>query len=255
MRWPRSWPSLRHLALRPKLILAFIAIAAMAGLCGLVGLAFVNRMTTTVSGLVDVTTPLLVESVSLVENAHRIRSTFLVAIERGDDLDPLSRQLSDLHAQTHEQIERLKGLSSLAGITLQFDEIERLEAAFHTTLGAIIEASARERIAAVTFHARQGALMASYYNLQRVLVSLVDRAEGEMMKAEDETKVQVQTRTATVDGLGDRMSEVLAGTYPIVQNASWSRSKIPTAGSRRPRRSSCQRSRRATRAHSVWPPR
>jgi Four helix bundle sensory module for signal transduction len=220
MQGPQSWLSLRHLALRPKLILAFIAIAAMAGLCGVVGLVFVNRITTTMSGFVDVTTPLLTESVSLVENAHRMRSTFLVAIEKGEDLDPLSRQLSDLHSESQRHIERLRSLSSRDDVGLRFDEMKRYDDAFHTTLAPIIEASARKRAVAAAFGKQSDAFLRGYRTLQQVLVSLTDRAEGILIKAEDEAKVEVQTRSATVDGLGDRISDITNGIYPVLQNAN-----------------------------------
>jgi diguanylate cyclase (GGDEF)-like protein len=192
----------------------------MAGLCGVVGLVFVNRIATAVSGFVDVTTPLMTQSVVLVENAYRIRSKVRIAIEKGENLGPISRELSDLHAETREQIERLKVLSSRVGLALQFDEIARNESAFHSRLGAIVEASARARAAAAAVQERQAAFEARHHSLQRALVSLTDRAEAAMAKAEDEAKVQVQTRTATVDGLGDRLSDFLNGTYPVVQNAN-----------------------------------
>jgi hypothetical protein len=69
-------PSLRSLKLRPKLILAFAGMAIMAGLCGAVGLLFVDRIGTSVSVFVDVTSPLLRESMALVDNAQRMRSVF-----------------------------------------------------------------------------------------------------------------------------------------------------------------------------------
>jgi hypothetical protein len=187
---------------------------------GVVGLVFVNRITTTVSSFVDVTTPLLIENVGLVDSAYRIRSTFLVAVERGDDLAPLWQQFSELDLQTEEHIRNLKALSAVAGVALQLDEIERHEAAYQATPGAITEASVRLRKSAAAIKERQVDFEAGRHRLQRVLVSLTQRAEGTLIKAEDEAKVEVQTRTATVDSLGDRLSAILNGTYPVVQNAN-----------------------------------
>jgi hypothetical protein len=181
---------------------------------------FVNRITTTVSSFVDVTTPLLIENVGLVDSAYRIRSTFLVAVERGDDLAPLWQQFSELDLQTEEHIRNLKALSAVAGVALQLDEIERHEAAYQATPGAITEASVRLRKSAAAIKERQVDFEAGRHRLQRVLVSLTQRAEGTLIKAEDEAKVEVQTRTATVDSLGDRLSAILNGTYPVVQNAN-----------------------------------
>jgi EAL domain len=61
----RAWRPLRHWPLRPKVMLAFVVISAMSALCGIVGLVFVNRINTTVSAFVDVTSPLLVEGFAL----------------------------------------------------------------------------------------------------------------------------------------------------------------------------------------------
>lgn len=54
--------------LRPRLILAFGAMALMTALCGAVGFLFVERIGSTVSVFSDVTSPLLTESTALITN-------------------------------------------------------------------------------------------------------------------------------------------------------------------------------------------
>ena len=52
------------------------------------------------------------------------------------------------------------------------------------------------------------------------LQALVLRADGRISTAEDEAKVQVQTGDTTLEQLGDLLSEVLTGIYPIVLGAN-----------------------------------
>jgi hypothetical protein len=218
--WPPSWPRLGHLNLRPKLILAFVAIAAMAALCGVVGLIYVNRITATVSAFTDVTSPLLTNSVSLVEHAQRTRSLVFSAIEQGKEAGQFSRELSEIHQDIQEHVQALKFLSGVAKIDLHLEEIEQYEKAFFATLTAIIEASSRERSAGATALDWHATFDSNYRQLRQALIALADRTDGKMMQSEDEAKVQVQTRMATVDDLGDRISDIVNGTYPVVQNAN-----------------------------------
>jgi diguanylate cyclase (GGDEF)-like protein len=198
-------------------VLAFIAVATMAGLCGLVGLVYLNRITAISSVFSDVTSPLLTESVALVDNAQRTRSLFYAGIESDKVGDGFAKKFSDLHSESHARIDKLEALASLAGTNLQLDLLELHEDAFHTTLAAMLEASARKHSAEVAAQGGLAAYDAGYHKLARLLVALSDRADGRMMQGEDETKVQIQTGTATVDALGERISDLLNGTYPVVQ--------------------------------------
>lgn len=216
----RRWSGWGRLRLRPKLILAFSAIAAMAGLCGAIGLLFVTRSTTTVEEFTEITSPLLTESLALVESAQRTRSMFLSAIAKGDNIEQASTRLSDLRSDTLAHIAELRRLSSRANIDIQLATVEQSERAFSEMLAATMQASLRERSAVATATAQFDRYQMSYKKLEPVLTFLADRAEANVTKAEDVAKVQVQTRTATVDGLGDLISGMLNNTYPIVQNAN-----------------------------------
>jgi diguanylate cyclase (GGDEF)-like protein len=211
------WPALSKLSLRPKLVVAFGAIALLAGLCGAAGLFFVSRSTATVTLFTDVTAPLLTESVGLVESAQRTRSTFLDAIAKGEDARQLSRNLSDARSDTQAQITKLRSLSRQAGIDIPLDTIEGHERAFFETLSAMSAASERERSATAAARGALARYEAAYDKVRPTLNTLADRADGEVMKGEDEAKVQVQTRTTTVDRLGDVISRILNGPYPVVQ--------------------------------------
>jgi diguanylate cyclase (GGDEF)-like protein len=215
-----EWPHIGRWSLRPKMALAFVTVAATSALCGFVGLFFVNSLGTTVSGFMDVASPLLLESAALVENTQRTRSTFYAAIDKGDQAAGLSQQFLSLERESRQHIEALRTLSARAGADLDLDAVGREERAFHVMVEATIRTSERAHAAAAVVQAQHREFATIYTALQERLHSLINRAEGSMFKAEDEAKVEVQTRTATVDGLGDRLSDVLNGTYPVVQNAT-----------------------------------
>jgi diguanylate cyclase (GGDEF)-like protein len=214
-----TWPPLRHWSLRQRVILAFVAVAAMSGLCGIVGIVFVNRITTTVSTFVDVTSPLLIESIGLVGDSQRMRSTFYAGIERNEDASHLLEKSGSIHQEIQAHIEKLRSLAVKTGVDLNLDAVKRHEDAFHMVVEATIKTSVQAQAAAAAVQARRHDFAAADRAIQKMLHSLIDRAEGRMFKAEDEAKVEMQTGVATVESLGDRLSSLLNGTYPLVQNA------------------------------------
>src|SRR6185436_7235421 len=62
--------------LREKLAAPYLALALIAAVCGVAGLAIVHRVTASVSVLSEVTSPLLIETMGVVNNAHQMRSAF-----------------------------------------------------------------------------------------------------------------------------------------------------------------------------------
>ena len=57
----------------------------MIGICGASGLVFVYGIGATLSVFADVTSPLLSQTVVLADNAQRMRSVFLDAINKNDN--------------------------------------------------------------------------------------------------------------------------------------------------------------------------
>jgi hypothetical protein len=71
---------MRHYQLRTRLTVAFLFLAGLIGICGASGLFFVQGIGATVSIFSDVTSPLLGQTVGLVDNAQRMRAAFLAAV-------------------------------------------------------------------------------------------------------------------------------------------------------------------------------
>ena len=73
---------LDRLKLRAKLTLAFLCLSILIGISGVSGLIFVYGIGSTVSVFADVTSPLLGQTVGLVDNAQRMRVIFLDAVNK-----------------------------------------------------------------------------------------------------------------------------------------------------------------------------
>src|SRR3954454_2262104 len=119
-----SVPALKSMTLRPKLMLAFTAMAFLAGICGSVGLVFVDRIGVTVSTYSDVTSPLLAESKALLENALRMRSSVFRGVSEGDNPDVVAQSLSRLDAVGRRHLQILGKLATQAEIGIPLEPIE-----------------------------------------------------------------------------------------------------------------------------------
>jgi hypothetical protein len=215
-----AWPArLTSWKLRPKLMLAFTAMALMAGLCGSVGLLFVERIGSTVSVFSDVTSPLLIEGMALADNAQRMRAAFLNAASDGQSADQAALELSRLQADGRDHLQALRRLAARAGVDLKVDAAERRQRDFVQILFNMIASHRREEAAALTTKDRLARFDAKRREVEQHLLALANRAEGKMSKIEDEVRVQVQTGDATVDGLGELFSDTLTETYPVLQGA------------------------------------
>jgi hypothetical protein len=130
----------KSLMLRPKLIAAFVAMAIVTTFCGGVGVFFVDRIGKSVAVFSDVTSPLLTESMALVENARSMRSVLYRGIVNGDDIDQVPQRLAGLDAESRGHLQTLRRLSAEAGIGIRIDAAERYERDFVATLDAMLAA-------------------------------------------------------------------------------------------------------------------
>src|SRR5262249_30680838 len=101
---------LPQLKLRGKLSAAFFGLSALIGVSGACGLWFVHNIGATVSVFADVTSPLLGQTVELVDNAQRMRTTFLTAMGSGRIDDSPARALADLDVEARHGIDNLRRL-------------------------------------------------------------------------------------------------------------------------------------------------
>jgi hypothetical protein len=204
------------LKMRAKLILAFLGLSLLIAICGASGLFFVQRIGASVTVFADVTSPMLGYALQLVDNAQRMRAV-LVDAANGDKS---SNRLAELEAAARRDIDSLRQLSDRAGLTTQTADMDRRLQEFVRLLRERIAASSREKAAT----ARSQGLI-EQFNAQRrdfdaLLTAVGGEAETKMVEAEDRAKIEVQTGAATVEGLGNLISETLTETYPLLQGVN-----------------------------------
>jgi diguanylate cyclase (GGDEF)-like protein/PAS domain S-box-containing protein len=133
--------SIRSLTLGRKLLVTFLSLAAMAGLCGAVGLIFFERIAGSASVLFEVNSPMLIESMALVDNADRMRSVVLEGVNHADaGEDPLPN-LMRLDDEGSNHASRLMALSVRVGLWSRFEPIEQLRSDYVASLQDIIKAA------------------------------------------------------------------------------------------------------------------
>ncbi len=204
-------------SLRAKLTLAFLCLSGLIGICGASGLLFVRGIGDTVSVFSDVTSPLLGQTVGLVDNAQRMRTAFLAAVnsERVDDQSATA--ITELDAAARQGMEKLRRLFDETKLPVRLGDIERRQQEFVQALQAMLAAHIRDRKTAVTVEDRVTKFEADRREFDALLTTIATRAEALMTESEDKAKLQISLGTATVNGLGDLFSRTLDETYPLLQ--------------------------------------
>jgi len=131
--------STRSLTLGRKLLVTFLSLAAMAGLCGAVGLIFFERIARSASVVFEVNSPMLIESMALVDNADRMRSVVLDGVSHADASEDPLLSLMKLDDQGSNHASRLMALSVRLGLWSRFEPIEQLRNDYVISLQDIIK--------------------------------------------------------------------------------------------------------------------
>lgn len=140
----RVWVALGHRNWSPtlgrKLFITFLSLAVMLGVCGTAALVYFERIAGSVSILSEITSPLLIESMALINNAGEMRSTVLDGASHTDANDDQLPALRRLNAEGREHVARLKALSLRVGMWSRFEPVEQLHSDFVATLEDIVKA-------------------------------------------------------------------------------------------------------------------
>src|SRR4051812_38876264 len=126
--------------IKAKLLLAFLGLSLLIGASGGIGLFFVERTGATISFFSKVTSPLLVDSMSLAANAQRTRATFLDGLNSGRGKADLEAELSRLEDNARHRLDDLGRLSGQAGLTVRHQELGQLQQQFAQILRDIVAA-------------------------------------------------------------------------------------------------------------------
>jgi diguanylate cyclase (GGDEF)-like protein/PAS domain S-box-containing protein len=154
---------------------------------------------------------------ALLDNAVRMRSTVFRGITDGYSAEKLSQQLAALDADGDRHMQALRDLVAKAGISVKVEPIGQNKHDYVTILDGMIRRSLRNRDASSAATERLADFDMKHENLRTLLVAALNRAEGQFNAGKDAAKAQAQTGTATVDQLGELVSNLLTEVYPILQ--------------------------------------
>jgi methyl-accepting chemotaxis protein len=208
---------LRRMKLRAKLTLAFLCLSALIGICGASGLLFVNGIGASLSVFADVTSPLLGQTVGLVDNSRRMRTVYLDAVNSERPSADPREALTELDLAAGKVMETLRPLFQQAKLPVRLTDIEDLQRQFVQTLHAILLAYSRVRMT----HLTAGDRFAKFEDQRRQFDSLLRTitVRGESLVAENrqQAALQISAGSATVDGLGRLFESTLDETFPLIQ--------------------------------------
>ena len=210
---------LDRMKLRAKLAAAFLCLSAMIGICGASGLIFVHGIGATLSFFADITSPLLSQTVVLADNAQRVRSVFLDAVNKNDNSAFLesSENLGYLGLAAGRGMEKLRDLLGEAGLPVQMDEIRQLQNEFHQNHVALLTAHRQQQIASLAVQERLRLFDTDRREFDSLLRTITARGEALISQTRDRAALEVSIGTATVDGLNELFSITMNEGYPLVQ--------------------------------------
>lgn len=203
--------------LRAKLTLAFLCLSGLIGICGVSGLLFVRGIGATVAVFSDVTSPLLGQTVGLVDNAQRMRTAFLAAVNSGHADDQSATALTKLDADAREGMGKLRRLFDEAKLPVRLSDIEHRQQEFVQALQEMLAAHVRERTTALTIDERLAKFESDRREFDALLRQIAARAEALMNATEEKAQLQITIGTATVDGLSKLFSQISTENFPLLQ--------------------------------------
>ncbi len=217
-------PRLPHIALldrmrlRAKLASAFLCLSLLIGICGASGLVFVYGIGATLSVFADVTSPLLGQTVVLADNAQRMRSVFLNAINKEDGPNEQAGEaLGQLDLAAAKGMEKLRVLLTEARLPVRLTEIRRLQNEFSQGMQSMLAAHTQQRLLSLNVQDRLTQFEADRRDFDSILRTVTARSEAVMSKTRDDAALSISAGNATVKGLNDLLLNTMDEAYPLVQ--------------------------------------
>ena len=193
----RDW----SLTLGRKLFITFLSLAAMVGVCGTAGLIYFERIAGSVSILSEITSPLLIESMALIDNADGMRSTVLDGASHTDANDDQLPALRKLDVEGREHVARLKALSVRAGMWSRFEPVEQLQSDFVATLEDIVKARNPKIGADRALLDRYAQVNGKAHLADTDIIALAQIFKNQLSENEAAVNAEIARGTATSNGL------------------------------------------------------
>src|SRR6476620_8955233 len=179
---------LGRMKLRAKLSSAFLFLSLLIGICGASGLAFLYGVGATLSVFADITSPLLGQTIVLADNAQRMRSVFLDAMNKSDNdaYMQASDKLRDLAVEAGQRMERLRHLLSRSDLPVRLDDIRQLQNEFTQGRILLLTAHRQQQIALLAEQDRLMQFEAERREFDSLLRTITARSEALMAKSRDQ---------------------------------------------------------------------
>ncbi len=211
----------RNMKLQMKLVLSFVFLSALIGASGGSGLYFVNRIADSVGTYSEVSSPLVDETMGLVDNMQTMHIALLDVLGRQDaaQIQAAEANIAEHDDAAQKGFERLRQLSVEGQLDLDIDNASLTHEEF---IGKARKMLQVHRITVAKGAEAQQQL--SEFEKQRQalddrLAALASEAEASMGEAEDGTRTLLQSGDASMAGLGDMLSETFDQAYPQVQGS------------------------------------
>ena len=200
------------MALRQKLAIAFAALAIMAGICGAVGLLFLGRIAGSVSVLSGVTSPLLEETMALINTHERMHSAVLDGAS-DDDAKGTLETLAELDAEARGHLGRMKHLAADAGLGLDFGTVTKTTQDHDQLLQEMIHARQDKKSAEDVISEQYTNVSQLIATTDQLLRRIAEQFEAQIIKNEELAKIQVQTGETTLDRMNDLFMDTVDGDF------------------------------------------
>src|SRR5450755_3923294 len=183
-----------------KLSASLGLVALLAILAAGVGYYSIVRISTSVGMVADTTSRLLTDAI-------RVRAVVLGRIRKVSSEVEAMRAIEELHRNGLARFRSMRRHAQAAGISALMDHIESNEGAYVETSRRIVRMSDAVELSELSARGRSGLIDRGLSDLNAAVRGISGVIETRIAETEEKAKVQVQTGTATVDGLGVMMEE------------------------------------------------
>ncbi|HET6278019.1 MAG TPA: methyl-accepting chemotaxis protein [Candidatus Polarisedimenticolia bacterium] len=209
------------LKLRWKLTLAFLAMAPLIAAAGGGGLIFINRISSSVDSIAQVSAPMVHQATALLTESDEMQIALFEALSNHslEQVEEAEEAVDVLSGAIASGIRNIRELARRGNVDIDVTEAANLSdistkqaRELVASLGTYVEAAARLKIQTATFESLID-------QVARRAADLANRGEALMSSSEDSSRSIVQSGAATIGGLERILSETFSETYPVMRNA------------------------------------
>ncbi|WP_226576370.1 EAL domain-containing protein [Acuticoccus sediminis] len=213
-----------HQSIRRKLTATFLILAAGAVAGGGVGIYCVSRIAATVGVYANVTSPLMAETMALIDTAHGLKSTAFRAGRPGSTYADAIDEISALHAEADTRIRAIEGYFAKAGAELRLGN--RIEERFTAALDRMVKASEREAQAAAQAEQLRTRIVRISGRAAHVIEGIAAATGQDIAIIEEQANFDILNGVATVEGMSSLITHLLSEPLQVAGRAQRLRGEL-----------------------------